>query len=50
MGAPHFLAPILDPVLKLLGDITQAVASNPVALAIGIKEADHSLGLLKRPN
>ena len=45
-----FLAPVLDPVLKLLGDIAPAVASNPFALSIGIKEADHSLWLLKRLN
>jgi hypothetical protein len=32
----------------LLGDIAQAVASNPSALPIGIEEADYSLGLLER--
>ena len=37
-GRAPFLAPVLDPVLKLLGDIAQAVASNPFALSIGIKE------------
>jgi hypothetical protein len=36
--------------LKLLGGIAQAVASNPLALSIGIEETDHSLGLLKRLN
>jgi hypothetical protein len=45
-----FLAPVLDPVLKLLGDIAQAVASKPPALPIGIEEADYSFGLLKRLN
>jgi hypothetical protein len=49
-GRAPFLAPVLDPVLKLLSDIAQAVASNPFALSIGIKEADHSLWLLKRLN
>jgi len=44
------LATVADPVLKLLGDIAQAVASNPLALSIGIKETDHSLGLLKGLN
>ena len=48
-GAP-FLATVLYPVLKLLSNITQKIASHPPALAIGIKEADHSLGLLKRLN
>jgi hypothetical protein len=47
-GRVPFLAAVLDPVLKLLGDIAQAVASNPLALPIGIEEADHSFGLLKR--
>ena len=43
-----FLATVLEPVLKLLGNIAQELASNPLTLAIGIKEADYSLGLLKR--
>jgi carbonic anhydrase len=30
------------------GNIAQELASNPLTLAIGIKEADYSLGLLKR--
>jgi hypothetical protein len=34
----------------LLSNITQKIASNPLALAIGIKEADYPLGLLKRLN
>ena len=49
-GRTPLLATVPDPVLKLLGDIAQAVASNPFALSIGIKEADHSLWLLKRLN
>jgi hypothetical protein len=49
-GHAPFLATVLDPVLKLLSDIAQEVASNPQALAIGIKETDHSFGLLKRLN
>ena len=44
------LAAVLDPVLELLGDITEALASNSLSVAIGIKEADHSLGLLERLN
>jgi hypothetical protein len=47
-GRTPFLATVLDPVPKLLGDIAQAATSNPLALPIGIKEADHSFGLLKR--
>ena len=43
-----FLATVLYPVLKLLSDIAQELASNPLALAIGIKETDHPLGLLER--
>ena len=35
-------------MLKLLGNIAQKIAGNPLALPIGIKEADDSLGLLKR--
>ena len=49
-GRTPLLATVPDPVLKLLGDIAQAVASNPLTLPIGIEEADHSLGLLKRLN
>ena len=47
-GHAPFLATVLDPVLKLLGDIAQEVASNPQTLAISIKETDHPFGLLKR--
>jgi hypothetical protein len=42
------LATVLYPVLKLLSDITQKIGSIPPALAISIKEVDHSLGLLER--
>ena len=49
-GRAPFLATVLDPVLKLLSNVTQKIPSNPLALAIGIKETDHSLGLLKRLN
>ena len=35
-GRTPLPATVPDPVLKLLGDITQAVASNPFALPIGI--------------
>jgi hypothetical protein len=34
----------------LFGDIAQTVASNPLGLPIGIKEADYPFGLLKRLN
>ena len=47
-GRAPFLATVLDPVLKLLSNITQKIPSNSLALAIGIKEADYPLGLLKR--
>src|ERR1700745_4530738 len=42
-----FLATVLYPVLKLLSNITQKIASNPLALAVGIEETDHSFRLLK---
>ena len=42
-----FLATVLEPVLKLLGDIAQTVASHPLGIAIGIKETDYSLELWK---
>ena len=45
-----FEATVFEPVLKLLGNITQKIAGNPPALPIGIKEADDSLRLLKRLN
>ena len=35
-----FLATVLYPVLKLLSNITQKIASNPLALTIGIEETD----------
>ena len=35
-----FLATVLYPVLKLLSNVTQQIASNPSALPIGIEEAD----------
>jgi hypothetical protein len=38
------------PVLELLSNITWEIASNALALAVGIKETDHSFGLLKRLN
>lgn len=50
LSRQEFLATVLDPVLKLLSNITQKIPSNPLALAIGIKEADYPLGLLKRLN
>src|ERR1700747_964734 len=45
-----FLATILEPVLILLSDIAYELGSNSQALAVGIKETDHSFGLLKRLN
>jgi hypothetical protein len=47
-GHAPLLATVLEPVLELLGNITQEIAGNPLALPIGIEEADYSLGLLKR--
>jgi hypothetical protein len=47
-GHAPLLATVEDPVLKLLGNIAQKIAGHPLALPIGIKEADDSLGLLKR--
>ena len=34
---------------EIVGRFAQTVESNPLCVAIGIKETDHSLGLLKRP-
>jgi hypothetical protein len=48
-GRAPFLASILDPVLELLSNVTQKISSNPLAFTIGIKKANYSLGLLKRP-
>ena len=47
-GHAPFQATVFEPVLKLLSDIAQKIASNPLALTIGIEETDYSLGLLKR--
>jgi hypothetical protein len=47
-GHAPFQATVFEPVLKLLGDIAQKIAGNPLALTIGIEETDYSLGLLKR--
>src|SRR6202035_2452233 len=49
-GRLPFLATVLDPVLKLLGDIAQTVSRDSLALAIGIKETDDPLGLLEGLN
>src|SRR6516165_10137121 len=49
-GRAPFLGTILNPIAKLLGDIAQTVASNPLALPISVKETDYSFGLLKRLN
>src|SRR6266446_10682712 len=49
-GRAPFLATVLDPVLKLLGDIAQTVSRDSLALAIGIKETDDPLGLLEGLN
>jgi hypothetical protein len=46
-GRLPFLATILEPVLKLLGDIAQAVLSDSLALVIGLKETDNPLGLTR---
>src|SRR6516165_12599512 len=49
-GHAPFLATVFEPVLELLSNITQEIASNAQALAVGIKDTDHSFGLLKRLN
>jgi hypothetical protein len=38
------------PLRALLSNIAQKIAGNPLALPVGIKETDHSFGLLKRLN
>ncbi len=43
-------APVLHPILILLGNLAQLVACHPFAFAIGIEKADDSLGLLKGLN
>jgi hypothetical protein len=50
MGHAPFLETVFEPVLELLSNISQEIASNAQALALGIKETDHSFGLLKRLN
>ena len=42
--------PLLDPALKLLGDVAQGVARHRVQLTIRTEEADNSFGLLERLN
>src|SRR5215470_5686761 len=49
-GRTPLLGTILDPVVELLSDVAQQVAVHPLATTIGIKEADHSLGLLEGLN
>src|SRR4029077_5197310 len=49
-GRPPFLATVLNPVLKLLGDIAQALARDSFALTISVEETDDALGLLKGLN
>jgi hypothetical protein len=49
-GRLPFLATVLDPVLKLLGDIAQTISRHSLPLAIGIKETDDPLGLLEGLN
>ena len=41
LGGAPFLAAVLEPVLKLLSDIAQTVASHPFGVAISIKKSDH---------
>jgi len=38
---------LLDPALKLLGDVAQGVARHRVQLTIRTEEADNSFGLLE---
>ena len=46
-GRIPLLGTVLDPVVELLGDVAQALASHSLAVAVGIKETDHPLGLLE---
>src|SRR6516165_12087909 len=41
---------MLNPVLKLLSYVTQTVASDPLAITIGVEKADHPFGLLEGLN
>ena len=47
---PHapLLRPVRYPVPILLGTVAKFIAGHPLALAVGVEEADDSLGLLER--
>src|SRR6476660_3471848 len=47
-GCTPFLGTVLDPVVELLGDVTQTLAGDSLAAAISIEETNDSLGLLER--
>jgi hypothetical protein len=44
------LTPILDPIAKLLSNLSQILACEPLCVPIGIEEANHAFGLLERLN
>lgn len=43
-----FRRPVLEPILKLIGNLIQRPARYPFSLPIGIEETEHSFGLLER--
>src|SRR6266496_1539962 len=45
-SAPFF-GSVLEPVLKLVRDLRQGLPGHSLPLAIGIEEAQHTLGLLE---
>jgi hypothetical protein len=51
-GLQHWHAPLLrpvrDPVLVLLGNGTEFIACDTLAIAIGVEEANHPFRLLER--
>jgi hypothetical protein len=44
------LTPILDPITKLLSNLSQILVCEPLGLAIGIEETNHAFGLLEGLN
>src|SRR5438034_8816870 len=43
-----FLGSVLQPVLKLIGDVRQSSPGHPFPFAVGIEETEHALGVLER--
>src|SRR6266496_5425833 len=42
-----FLGSVLQPVLKLIGDVRQGLPGHPLPFAVGIEETEHALWLLE---